>query len=78
MGITIMILACYAIFNIRSNRALLIAKRHRSDKRKVGGIKMPFFETLREETADISPQDAKQKGIAKGDYVKVWSRWREA
>jgi formate dehydrogenase major subunit len=29
---------------------------------------------LPEETADISPQDAKSRGIADGDYVRVWSR----
>ncbi len=29
---------------------------------------------LPEETADISPQDAKRQGIASGDYVRVWSR----
>ena len=29
---------------------------------------------LAEETADISPKDAKQHGISEGDYVRVWSR----
>ena len=29
---------------------------------------------LPEETADISSQDAKRKGIADGDYIRVWSR----
>jgi formate dehydrogenase major subunit len=29
---------------------------------------------LPEETADISPQDAKRLGIANGEYIRVWSR----
>ncbi len=29
---------------------------------------------LSEETADISPYDAKRKGIAHNDYIRVWSR----